>query len=777
MHLCLDREAGRGGGDEVIDTTGMGPDEKLWTYNCLDCVMTRECGEVETANLEKMGLVEQDAFQQRLFYPVLEAMKLGIRVDEKRREAFANELLAEITAREEWFKFVLGHTLNPRSPTQMQKLFYDDLGQAPIHKRGKGGHPGSLTLDDEALGKIKAREPLLGPLINKIREYRSLGVFLSTFVLAKLDIDGRMRCSFNICGTETFRLSSSENAFGSGTNLQNLPKGGEEDDSDLILPNVRKIFVPDPGYTFFDMDLSKADLRIVAWESDEKELKAMLKEGRDPYIETAREYYKDPTIMKTRTSGETNPTYTRFKSFAHACVTAGHEVLTPFGWVAVQDYDGSSPIMTCSLDGRAWFERPSNWLVTEATEFHSINGQSSDFIFTANHKMPFTVDEADNLRIAAISAIPQSARIPYTTLYEGPSLPPTEEYVRLLAALQADGTIDKYGNVRFHFRKERKISRLRQLLRNYEHTESIGSDGTTTFYVPRNAADFATLGKTAGAYLLGWRAEALDAYMDEHVHWDGWSGGTVQCHISSVDKEHCDWLQTMARLRGKGSQVAVNRGAEGNRQTLYKVTLNSRKFLNLASTERLTYKTESQTVYCPTVSSGLFLLRRNNCLVVSGNSNYMGTPQGLSQRLGLLVHEVDRAQRWYFQRYPAIKKWQLATIEFVKAKHYVANVYGNRRYYFDRIDESVFRQAVAWVGQSTTALTINRIWLNLWEHARHIWVLLQIHDSLAGQFPSHRRSECLAQIQEAGRVVLPYADPLVIPLGISTSEVSWGECK
>ena len=136
-----------------------------------------------------------------------------------------------------------------------------------------------------------------------------------------------MRCSYNICGTETFRLNSAENAFGSGTNLQNVPMGGEEDDSDLVLPNVRTLFIPDEGYEMFDTDLSKADLRVVAWESDCKEMKAMLAEGRDPYIEAAREFNKDPSINKSRPDGSADPRYKQFKAFAHGT----HYLQSPWG--------------------------------------------------------------------------------------------------------------------------------------------------------------------------------------------------------------------------------------------------------------------------------------------------------------------------------------------------------------------------------------------------------------------------------------------------------------
>ena len=129
-------------------------DDLLWQYNCLDCVRTRECGEAETANLAQMGMVEVDAFQQKMFWPVLEAMKRGIKIDAKVRAAFADELMGELAAREEWFTAVLGHTLNPKSPTQMAKLMYEDFKMPVIRKRGKGGIPGGVTCDDDALRKL-----------------------------------------------------------------------------------------------------------------------------------------------------------------------------------------------------------------------------------------------------------------------------------------------------------------------------------------------------------------------------------------------------------------------------------------------------------------------------------------------------------------------------------------------------------------------------------------------------------------------------------------------
>jgi len=86
---------------------------------------------------------------------------------------------------------------------------------------------GALTLDKEAIPKLKKRAPWATRIFDTLLELRSIEVFSATFVNAALDTDGRMRTSLNPAGTETFRWSSSTNPFGTGGNFQNLPKGKE----------------------------------------------------------------------------------------------------------------------------------------------------------------------------------------------------------------------------------------------------------------------------------------------------------------------------------------------------------------------------------------------------------------------------------------------------------------------------------------------------------------------------------------------------------------------
>lgn len=483
---------------------GLG-EEALWAYNCQDCIYTREVGEVELEIAKKMGLEEVHSFQQAMFWPVLKAMLTGVRVIPEARAALAAEVQEQFTAREEFLVSVLGHTLNPASSPQMQKLFYDDLNQPPIMTRAKKGQPSHVTCDDEALQKIAAREPLLKPIVNCVSDIRTLGKFLKDFILAGLDEDGRMRCSYNIGGSEsgksapkTYRLSSSKNAFGSGANLQTIPSEKSKSvgkwearghvallGDPYALPNLRSMYGPDPGYTFFDLDLDRADLQVVVWEAEDEMLKAALRLGAD---------------------------------------------------------------------------------------IHLLNA----FVL------------------------------------EGRNPPPLEELV-----------------------------------------------------------------------------EGHPRYPD-------------------------------------------HRGP--------------RKHLR-----------EFAKVFCH-------------------GTNYLGKSRTMAAHTGRTVHEIDRAQKIWFGAHPGIQLWHQRVIEQVRKHRFVENRFGYRWYIFDRIDDSIMPEAVAWIPQSTVSIVINKIWHRLYKELPDVQVLLQVHDSLAGQFLTRDKAATTAQLLEKSKIVIPYEDPLIIPTGIGTSEVSWGAC-
>lgn len=156
-------------------------------------------------------------------------------------------------------------------------------------------------------------------------------------------------------------------------------------------------------------------------------------------------------------------------------------------------------------------------------------------------------------------------------------------------------------------------------------------------------------------------------------------------------------------------------------------------------------------------------------------TNYGGGARTIAGHTGRTVQDIDRAQKIWFAAHPGVRRWHDRTLEQITKRRYVENHFGYRWYIFDRI-EGLLPEAVAWIPQSTVSIVINRIWMNIYKQLPEVQVLLQVHDSLAGQFPTHKKAEMLRRIQECSKIVVPYPDPLIIPTGISTSDVSWGEC-
>ena len=210
------------------------PEESYWAYNCKDAIATWEISYALEDIVKQLNLEVPASIQMRQWSMILNMMLRGIRIDQKSRAGASIALMETMMQYEQAFEDIVpldwtrkSKTAKPwyRSPKQQATLFYDVLGIKEVKSRKTGNR----TCDDDALRVIALREPIVKNLCAMMQEYRSAGVFYSTFTQAPLDHDKRMRCSFNPSGTDTFRWNSSKNAYGRGANLQNIPKGTEDD--------------------------------------------------------------------------------------------------------------------------------------------------------------------------------------------------------------------------------------------------------------------------------------------------------------------------------------------------------------------------------------------------------------------------------------------------------------------------------------------------------------------------------------------------------------------
>lgn len=156
-------------------------------------------------------------------------------------------------------------------------------------------------------------------------------------------------------------------------------------------------------------------------------------------------------------------------------------------------------------------------------------------------------------------------------------------------------------------------------------------------------------------------------------------------------------------------------------------------------------------------------------------TNYGGSAATMARAAKISVAQSELLQKRWFAAHPGIRDWHTRTEQSLITTRCVTNKFGFRKLYFDRI-EALLPQALAWIPQSTVAIYINKVWDQIEEHLPEAHVLLQIHDSLVLQIPTHIFNPTWRKIQAlANGIIIPYSDPLVIPLGVKSSIISWGD--
>ena len=245
----------------IIDTStlsesvALNPDDASWIYNGLDCAVTYEIRDVLRAQLatspENVQLTYANTLDKQA--PVMEMSMRGIRMDEPKRLHSIRSFEADLAKLEQDFNRIMLEafemSINWRSPTQLKHLFYEIMNFKPVRSRNAAGEY-TPTMNRAALEKL-SENPLAEPLCLYILAMRDVGKSIG-FLNSEIDPDGAMRCSYNLAGTNTGRLASRMNEFGTGTNLQNVSR------------KLRFPFIPRKHKILVNVDLEQADARNVA---------------------------------------------------------------------------------------------------------------------------------------------------------------------------------------------------------------------------------------------------------------------------------------------------------------------------------------------------------------------------------------------------------------------------------------------------------------------------------------------------------------------------------
>ncbi len=225
--------------------------EKLWIYNGIDACVPQELVPIFNEQFDSVTRRAYE-FEREMLGPILEMNMRGVRIDAIARDKAIASYSSDLAYLEDNLQRILleglGLHINWRSNIALLDLFYNVLKLPVVKKRNAKGDF-APTVNRDALEKLENYFHAK-PIVAHILALRDIGKKIG-FLRTGVDNDGRIRTSYNIGGTTTGRLSSSFSDFGTGTNLQNIES------------RLRKIFIPDRGYKFCNIDLEQSDSRAV----------------------------------------------------------------------------------------------------------------------------------------------------------------------------------------------------------------------------------------------------------------------------------------------------------------------------------------------------------------------------------------------------------------------------------------------------------------------------------------------------------------------------------
>ena len=200
----------------------------------------------------------------------------GVAVDRNTLVSFGQMLTERIAACEQAIFGYAGGEFNINSTKQLGEVLFERLNLPPVKKTKTG-----YSTNAEVLEKLADKHPM----VRQVMEYRVLTKLKSTYADGLLKVigpDGRIRTTFQNLVTATGRLSSTD------PNLQNIPVRTE------LGSEIRKMFVPRPGWVFVDADYSQIELRVLAHIAEDPLMQEAFRTGRDIHTATAAQVFGVP---------------------------------------------------------------------------------------------------------------------------------------------------------------------------------------------------------------------------------------------------------------------------------------------------------------------------------------------------------------------------------------------------------------------------------------------------------------------------------------------------
>lgn len=344
------------------------------------------------------------------------------------------------------------------------------------------------------------------------------------------------------------------------------------------------------------------------------------------------------------------------------CVDADTEFFTGRGWKRIADYKHGDKVLQYNEDGTAelvepiaYIKQPCDYLWHFETP-HSINQTVCE-----QHRIIYKWPNLKSLQETNILALKEKrdnninwdGRFITQFYHFGDGLNMTDEQIRVMVAVMADGRystwdspMSKSTHCHIRLKKQIKIDRLHHLLSdaNIPYNCKVDKFGVTIFrfYAPERR-------KVYGDEWWDVNQHQAKIIYDEVVHWDGCivksrMHGKEKPVFRTTEKPSADYIQYIFNINGWQSTIVTDENTPSRREgakTVYQVSTKHNTMTGLCfDTRPSKTKTVFERVatidgfkYCFTVPSHMLVLRRRDCVFITGNCGKSQTTKAIANML------------------------------------------------------------------------------------------------------------------------------------------------
>lgn len=255
--------------------------EKVYTFTKAELIKLKLLNHNNSDDLNTNLFQTEQALQK-----VLAHMEwTGIRCDRDYLKTLEEEYKKKIAEIKKDIFELIGFEFNPASTKELGHVLFEVL-HLPVIKKTKTQY----STDDSTLTQLESSHGIIA----LIKQFRMYSKALNTYVLGLQEYigeDGKIHTDFRQTVVATGRLSSIN------PNLQNLPT------NESIGQSIKRAFTPSSSdKMFLSLDYSQIDLRVLAYESQDKEMIRAFTADEDIHAATAKVVFEKDDITKEERS-------------------------------------------------------------------------------------------------------------------------------------------------------------------------------------------------------------------------------------------------------------------------------------------------------------------------------------------------------------------------------------------------------------------------------------------------------------------------------------------